>query len=84
MTITQTIDIPADRRVFFDFPREVPMGKAQVELRVIPFVKNSDKAVENTSECSTPHTDALLSIFSKISDVNLEEIRNERMARHLK
>jgi len=65
MTITQTIDVPADRRVFFDFPREVPIGKAQVELKVIPFVKNNDKNVKNTGERSTPHTDAILNIFSK-------------------
>jgi len=82
MTITQTIDVPADRRVFFDFPREIPMGKAQVELKVVPFVKN-DKSAKKTGERSTPHTDALLSIFSKMGDVSLEEIRNERLARHL-
>ena len=82
MTITQTIDVPADRRVIFDFPREVPTGKAQVELKVIPFVKN-DESAKKTSEKSTPHTDALLNIFSKMGDVNLDEIRDERLARHL-
>jgi len=43
MTITQTINIPADRRVFFDFPCEVPTGKVQVELKVIPFEKKRIK-----------------------------------------
>ena len=83
MTITQTIDVPADRRVFFDFPREVPTGKAQVELKVIPFVKNNEKPVKKANGRSTPHTDALLSIFSKMCDVNIDEIRDERLARHL-
>jgi len=27
MTITQTIDIPADRRITLDVPREVPTGR---------------------------------------------------------
>jgi len=81
MTITQTVDIPADRRVFFDIPREVPVGKAQVELKVIPFVKK--ESIKSTSSHSTPHTDAILSIFSKMGDVKLEEIRDERLARHL-
>jgi len=26
MTITQTVDIPADRRITLDVPREVPIG----------------------------------------------------------
>jgi len=83
MVITQTIDILDDRRVFFDFPREVPTGKAQVELKVIPFVKKYDETVKNTSERSTPHTDALLNILSKIGDITIDEIRDERLARHL-
>ena len=45
MTITQTVEIPADRRVFFEFlaPLDIPEGKAQVEVKVIPFVKKEDK-----------------------------------------
>ena len=27
MTITQTVEIPADRRITFEVPREVPIGK---------------------------------------------------------
>jgi len=44
MTITQTVEIPADRRVHLDFevPREVPTGKARVEFKVIPFVKKEE------------------------------------------
>jgi len=26
MTVTQTVDIPANRRIFIDVPREVPTG----------------------------------------------------------
>ncbi|MCL2067812.1 MAG: hypothetical protein FWG99_10150 [Treponema sp.] len=42
MTITQTVDIPADRRITLEVPREVPAGKAQVELKVTPF-ENEDE-----------------------------------------
>ena len=30
MTITQTVEIPANRRVFIDIPREISTGKARV------------------------------------------------------
>ena len=81
MTITQTIEVPDDRRVYFDVPREVPTGKAKFEIKVIPFVKPSQK---ETDKHSTPHTDALLSIFSNMGEISIDEIRDERLAKHLK
>jgi len=36
MTIEQTVEIPADHRIFFDLPFELPMGKAKIKLTVIP------------------------------------------------
>ena len=33
MTITQTVDIPANRRVFIDVPREVPTGRANIVIQ---------------------------------------------------
>lgn len=52
MTLTQTVDIPIDRRVHLDFevPREIPTG-AKVEFKVIPFVKKEAKA-ETSAEKS--------------------------------
>jgi hypothetical protein len=32
MTITQTIEIPADRRIFLDLPPELPVGRAKVTV----------------------------------------------------
>ena len=87
MTITQTVEIPADRRVLFEFlaPKEIPAGPAQVELKVTPVMKKHNKPMpKNANERGTPHTDALLRIFSKIGDINIDEIRDERLARHLK
>jgi hypothetical protein len=37
MTIQQTIDVPADRRVYFDLPRDIPVGAAKIEFTIIPF-----------------------------------------------
>ena len=36
MVITQTVEIPANRRIFLDLPHDLPVGKAKVELNVIP------------------------------------------------
>jgi len=86
MSVTQTVEIPANRRVHLDFevPNEIPIGKAQVELKVIPFVNRQNKsASKNTDSCQTPHTDALLNILSNLGDINIDEIREERLAKHL-
>ena len=71
MTITQTVDIPADHRVFFEFlaPREIPEGKAKVEVKVIPFVEKQDKPVPKSIDGASPHpnSDALSEILSRPS-----------------
>ena len=38
MTLTQTVEITDNRRIYFDLPREVPTGKIQVTLQ-FPVVK---------------------------------------------
>jgi len=46
MTITQTVEIPADYRIFLDLPRSIPTGvKAQVYIDIpIEFEShNTDK-----------------------------------------
>ena len=35
MIITQTVEIPASRRIFLDLPRNLPTGKARVKLNVV-------------------------------------------------
>jgi len=86
MTIGKTVEIPADRRLHLDFdvPVEIPVGRAQIELRVIPFVNKQNKsALKNIDNSLTPHTDALLNILSNLGDINIDEIREERLAKHL-
>lgn len=36
MTIEQTIEIPANRRIFLDLPPDLPVGAAKVALTVTP------------------------------------------------
>jgi len=45
MTITQTVDIPANRRVTIEIPREAPTGKANV---IIQFPVLNEKTVYST------------------------------------
>jgi len=41
MTVTQTVTIPADHRVLFEFlaPRDIPAGKARAEVKLTPVVE---------------------------------------------
>ena len=41
MTITQTVEIPADRRITIEVPKEVPVGK--VILTFMPALEPSDQ-----------------------------------------
>jgi hypothetical protein len=89
MTITQTVDIPADHRVFFEFlaPREIPAGKARVEVKVTPVVEKQDEpALKSADEGEMSHVDALLGILSQIGgNIDIDELRTERiMAKHSK
>ena len=91
MTITQTVEIPASREITLKIPLEVPQGKAQVEVKVIPFAKEAEKPekIRLTKEMidgmieNSPHTRALLGILSDIGDIDLDKIRMERLAKHL-
>jgi hypothetical protein len=40
MTITQTVEIPADRRIFLEVPPHIPVGKTQL---IIQFPDNFTK-----------------------------------------
>ena len=96
MIITQTVEIPADRRVRFDFevPHEIPEGKAQFELRVVPFPQGDEKTADNEKIRFTrkeldemlkdcPITQSLSGILSGAGDVDLDEMRMARLAKHL-
>ena len=92
MTITQTVDIPADRWLKIKVPKEVPAGEAQIELKVIPFEKKEEgtKKLRLTKQQldemleKSPITRELTGILSGLGDITIEQIREERLARHLK
>ena len=48
MTITQTIEIPASRRVFLDLPPELPTGKAKITV-----TSQMEKPAANVYEAAT-------------------------------
>ena len=95
MTITQTLDIPADRRI--TVPRELPTGAtARVEYNVIPFTKKEEKPVSTTSPKlrltqkeldemleNCPITRELSGLLSGLGNITVEQIRKERLAKHL-
>jgi len=83
VTITQTVEIPADRRLTIDIPPDIPLGRARVEFKVVPFAGNEGSPAEVQTDAKTPHTDALLSLLSGIGEVNIGEIRDERLAKRL-
>jgi len=69
MTITQTIEIPADHRLTIEVPREVPAGLAKLEVKLIPVVKehtdSRSDAPKSTDEREKRHADALSKIRSQ-------------------
>jgi len=95
MTITQTVEIQADRRVTIDIPREVPLGRTNIILQFpdkkeaqaskpVPKdgkIKYTRKELdEMLKDC--PITQSLIGILH--TDMTVDEIRDERLARHLK
>jgi len=97
MTITQTVEIPANRRVHLDFevPREVPEGRTNIilqfpdrkEIKASKPVLNNGKIKYTRKELDEmlkdcPITQSLIGILH--TDMTVDEIRDERLARHLK
>jgi len=90
MTITQTVEIPTDRRLTINMPPEVPAGRVRIEVKVIPFdAKKREKPEKirltkqmiNEMLQNSPHTRALTGILR--TDMTSEEIREERLAKYL-
>ena len=84
MIIEQTIDIPVDHRVFFEFlaPQELPVGPARVELTVTP-VHEARPGTEADTEglavkSDIPLADIRADIAAQLGHVNIEQILEER------
>jgi len=95
MEVIQTVDIPANRRLHLDFdvPVEIPVGKAHLELKVIPFVNKPDNSGKlrlskpeldkMLRDAQTPISDSLTGILAHLGDITIEQIREERLAEYL-
>jgi len=83
MTIVQTVDITADRRITIEVPPKIPTGRTNV---IIQFPAPADTQLERnaTKDSPTPISDSLVGILSGIGDIDIDEIRMERLAKHLK
>ena len=67
MTIEQTVEIPVDHRVLFEFqvPNEIPAGKARLELKVTPI----DRQETISSESAVSAIDNEKSIMDSFSEI---------------
>jgi len=102
MTITQTVKVPADRRIILDVPSQIPAGET-ARFEVIWFPVNKEiKTLKNTN-ISLPRdkngkilltkmikdellADETLRSLTGIlhTDMTLDEIREERLAKYSK
>jgi len=90
MTIEQTIEVPASRRIFLDLPPDLPVGKAKVELIFTPLSDNpqpkSSEKIKLTRQMMDEmlQSEALRSLTGILhTDMTVEEIREERLAKYL-
>ncbi|MCL2318857.1 MAG: hypothetical protein FWC45_02140 [Treponema sp.] len=90
MTIEQTIEVPASRRIFLDLPPELPIGKAKIELTLTTLNTLQTKSIGKirlTEEMRQRLLqDEILRSLTGIlhTEMSLEEIREDRLAKYLK
>jgi hypothetical protein len=99
MTITQTVEIPADRRITFEAPPQIPVGET-ARFEVIWLPVNNEKNPPTVSLSRDKDGKILLTKAVKEqllanetlrsltgilqSDMSLDEIREERLAKYSK
>ena len=59
MTVTQTVDIPANRRVTLEIPREVPAGKQTIIIQFPLAKKTGTPVVGEFEEASSDEVMAI-------------------------
>ena len=90
MTLEQTIEIPASRRIFLDLPHDLPVGRAKVEFTITPETEPKagvDGKIRLTKEMKERllQGEKLRSLTGILhTEMSIEEIREERLAKHLK
>ena len=84
MTIEQTIEVPANHRVYIDVPWEIPAGRTMLTFTPAPTVPATAKPGDQPGKRATPITDSLLGIAAGVGDISLDELRTERLSKYLK
>jgi len=89
MTIEQTIEVPASRRISFDLPLEMPIGKTKVELIVTPLTCTQKAKTREKIHLTKPMIDEMLQgkILQSLTgllhtETSAEEIRAERLKKY--
>ena len=80
MMIEQTVEVPINHRLTIDVPREIPAGPIVLAFRPA----NAQKIDKAKQKHGTPITDRLAGCLSGIGDIDIEKIREERLAKYLK
>jgi len=80
MMIEKTVEVPVNHRLTIDVPHEIPAGPTIIAFRPANVQKN-DKAKQKNG---TPISDRLAGCISGAGDIDIEEIREERLAKYLK
>jgi len=80
MMIEQTVEVPVSHRLTIDVPREIPAEPAVLAFRPVK-VQMTDKPKEKHG---TPITDRLAGCLAGVGDIDIEKIREERLAKYLK
>jgi len=88
MTIEQTVEIPANHRVFFDLPPELPTGRTKVALTFTPLTATAQGGMEKI-RLTKPMIDemlqgeALRSLTGLLhTEMTADEIRAERLRKY--
>jgi hypothetical protein len=92
MTIEQTVDIPANRRLTIEVPLQVPIGKTSVVIQFpVPdeplskgkLFKSKKELDDFLKNAHTPISDSLTGILAHLGDITVDQIREERLAKYL-
>ena len=82
MVITQTVDIPVDRRLTIEVPREIPFGKVKIVIQ-FPADENAATTALTAKNKPTPISDSLVGILPDAKNADIDQVRRERCAKHL-
>ena len=97
MVVEQVVDLPASRRIILDLPQTLPVGKVRISVFPVPAKAKTDDTASksppdnNGKICLTNemkeellNDEMLLSLTGILhTDMTLDEIRTERLAKHL-